>query len=145
MISRIISVIAFGAIFGLFPLIMFYGGIWVNYFKFYEIKEYFNGFFTQNLNLYFYAVFGLFSGICFVGKGNFLKIVYLLCVIVFASTLIPSVGKSAGSKLFLKENTRIVIDGKSQLVRVLYRDKYKFYYNTRDNPKVVRVSLNANR
>lgn len=145
MISRIVSVIAFGTIFGLFPLIMFYGGIWVNYFKFYEIKEYFNGFFTQNLNLYFYAAFGLFSGICFVGKGNFLKIMYLLCVIIFASTLIPSVGKSAGSKLFLKENTRIVINGKSQLVRVIYRDKYKFYYNTRDNPKVVRVNLNANR
>ena len=117
----------------------------MNYLSAYDIKEYFNGFFMQNLNVYFYALFGLFSGVCFVGRGSFLKVVYLLCVVIFASTLIPSVGKSAGNKLFLKENSRIVINGKTQFVRLIYKDKYKFYYNTNENPKVVRVNLNANR
>ncbi|MGX2982655.1 hypothetical protein [Helicobacter sp. 23-1045] len=145
MISRIFSTLAFGAIFGLFPLIMFYGGVWINYFAPYEIKEYFNGFFTQNLNLYFYALFGAFSGICFVANGNFLKILYLLCAMILMATLIPSVGQSVGQKLFLKENVRIIQNGKSEVVRVIYKDKYKFYYNTAENPKVVKVNLSANR
>lgn len=144
MIGKIFSAIAFGAIFGLLPLIMFYGGIWVNYFAFYEIKEYFNGFFMQNLNLYFYAIFGLFSGIAFVANSNFLKVLYLLCVIVLSSTLIQSIGKNMGERLFLRENAKIVLDGKSQYVRIIYKDKYKFYYNTKDNPKIIRINLNAN-
>lgn len=144
MIERIISTIAFGAIFGIFPLAMFYGGIWVNYFAFYEIKEYFNGFFLQNLNAYFYAIFGLFSGIAFVSNSNFLKILYLLCAIVLSSTFLQNVGKNVGDRLFLQENAKIVLNGKTQFVRIIYKDKYKFYYNTKDNPKVTRINL-ANR
>lgn len=145
MIEKIFSTCAFGAIFGLFPIILFYGGIYASYFPYYEIKEYFNGFFMQNLNGYFYAIFGLFSGIAFVYNGNFLKILYLICAITLSLTFIPPVGKNIGDRLFLRENTKIVQEGKTQLVRVIYKDKYKFYYNTDENPKVVRVNLNANR
>ena len=142
MIEKILSTLLFGAIFGLFPIILFYGGIYTSYFTFYEIKEYFNSFFMMNLNIYFYAIFGLFSGICFVSNGNFLKVLYLVVAIALSLTFIPSVGKNVGDRLFLRENTKIVQEGKEQFVRILYRDKYKFYYNTQDNPKVVRVNLN---
>ena len=145
MIERVFSTLAFGALFGLFPIILFYGGIYTSYFQFYEIKEYFNGFFMQNLNGYFYAIFGLFSGIAFVSNSNFLKVLYLLCGIALSLTFIPSVGKNVGDRLFLRENVKIVQEGKEQFVRVIYRDKYKFYYNTAENPKVVRVNLGANR
>ena len=133
MIERVFSTLAFGAIFGLFPIILFYGGIFTSYFTFYEIREYFNSFFMNNLNGYFYAIFGLFSGICFVSNSNFLKILYLLCAITLSLTFIPSLGKNVGDRLFLRENTKIV------------QDKYKFYYNTAENPKAVRVNLGANR
>lgn len=145
MIERIFSTLAFGAIFGIFPIILFYGGVYANYFPYYEIKEYFNGFFMYNLNGYFYAIFGLFSGIAFVSNSNFLKILYLICAITLSLTFIPSVGKNIGDRLFLRENTKIVQEGKTQLVRIIYKDKYKFYYNTADNSKIVRVNLNANR
>ena len=138
MIERVFSTLAFGAIFGLFP-------IFTSYFTFYEIREYFNSFFMNNLNGYFYVIFGLFSGICFVSNSNFLKILYLLCAITLSLTFIPSLGKNVGDRLFLRENTKIVQEGKEQFVRVIYRDKYKFYYNTAENPKVVRVNLGANR
>lgn len=145
MIEKIISTVVFGAIFGLFPIVFFYGGIYANYFTFYEIKEYFNGFFMNNLNVYFYAIFGLFSGIAFVSNSNFLKVLYLLCAITISLTFIPTLGKNVGDRLFLRENTKIVQEGKEQFVRVIYRDKYKFYYNTDENPKIVRVNLGANR
>ena len=145
MIERVFSTLAFGAIFGFFPIILFYGGIFTSYFTFYEIREYFNSFFMNNLNGYFYAIIGLFSGICFVSNSNFLKILYLLCAITLSLTFIPSLGKNVGDRLFLRENTKIVQEGKEQFVRVIYRDKYKFYYNTAENPKVVRVNLGANR
>ena len=145
MIEKIISTAVFGALFGLFPIVFFYGGIYASYLPFYEIMEYFNSFFMNNLNIYFYAIFGLFSGIAFVSNSNFLKILYLLCAITLSLTFIPTLGKNIGDRMFLRENTKIVQDGKEQFVRVIYRDKYKFYYNTDENPKVVRVNLGANR
>ncbi len=144
MIERVISVIAFGALFALFGMTIFYGGIFANYFAHYEIKEYFNTFFLQNLNVYFFAGFGLFSGIAFIANSNFLKVIYLLCLIALSTTFVPSIGKSVGDKLFLREHSKIVVDGKAQFVRVIYRDKHKFYYNTAENPKIIRVNL-ANR
>ena len=136
--DKIIAVIFFGATFGLFPIIIFYGGIFVHYFSYYEIKEYFNSFFTQNLNIYLYVLFGLFSGIAFVLNRSFLRSLYLVCVILFSFTFIPSIGVNMGERMFGK-NARINIDGQSQSARLIYKDNMKIYYKLKDSPKIQRI------
>lgn len=135
------SILFFGAIFGAFPLILFYGGIYVNYFEFYGIKEYFNGFFGANFNLYFYAVVGLFSGVAFILANNFARYLYLALLIIFSLTFVPNLGIKAGQKLFFRDNARIILDGKPQFVQLIYRDKFKIYYKTKQNPEIIRVNL----
>lgn len=140
-LERVLSVVFFGAFLALLPLTLFYGGIFVRYFGAYEISEYFNGFFTRNLNLYFFAAFALFSGIAFVSSSNILKALYFLCVVAMSLTIIPSVGKNIGERLFLREGVTLNIKGEKKIVRIIYRDKYKIYYNTDAEPKIVRESL----
>lgn len=138
--DKIIAIVFFGAIFGLFPIIIFYGGIFIHYFSYYEIKEYFNSFFIQNLNLYLYILFGLFSGIAFVVNKNFLRFIYLICAILFCLTLIPSIGLNAGEKMFAK-NAKINIDGKNYIAKLIYKDNMKIYYKLKDNPKIQRLDV----
>lgn len=138
--NKIFSLVAFGALFAIFPLIIFYAGIFVNYFSYYEIKEFFNNFFMQNLNLYLYLIFGLFSGFAFIVNTNFFRFLYLICLILMSLTLIPNIGKIMGEKLFFK-NTRILINGQSQNINLIYKDKYKIYYNTKDDPKTIRLDI----
>lgn len=138
--DKIIAIIFFGAVFGLFPMIIFYGGIFVHYLSYYEIKEYFNSFFMQNLNLYLYCGFGLFSGIAFIINTNFLRFVYLACMLVFCSTLIPNIGINMGEKLFAK-NARINVDGQAKPVKLIYKDNKKIYYKFNNNPKIQRLDL----
>lgn len=138
--NKIFSLVAFGALFAIFPLIIFYAGIFVNYFSYYEIKEFFNNFFMQNLNLYLYLIFGLFSGFAFIANTNFFRFLYLICLILMSLTLIPNIGKIMGEKLFFK-NTRILINGQSQNINLIYKDKYKIYYNTKDDPKTIRLDI----
>lgn len=139
--DKIIAIIFFGAIFGILPIIVFYGGIFVNYFSYYEIKEYFNSFFMQNLNLYLYCGFALFSGIAFIVNTNILRFLYLVCIIIFCLTLIPSIGINAGERIFSK-NARININGQVQSVKLIYKDDRKIYYKFNNNPKVQRLDIN---
>lgn len=138
--DKIITVVFFGAMFGLFPIIIFYSGIFVNYFSYYEIKEYFNSFFIQNLNLYLYILFGLFSGIAFIANNNFLRFIYLACAILFCLTLIPSIGLNVGEKMFAK-NARININGQNHIAKLIYKDNVKMYYKLKDNPKIQRLDI----
>ena len=138
--DKIIAIVFFGATFGLFPIIIFYGGIFVHYFAYYEIKEYFNSFFMQNLNLYLYVLFALFSGIAFVVNKNFLRFIYLVCAISFCLTLIPSIGLNVGEKIFAK-NARIQIDSKSHIAKLIYKDNMKIYYQLKDSPKIQRLDI----
>lgn len=138
MINKCFSFIAFGAIFALFPLIIFYGGIFVNYFAFYGIKEYFNSFFMSSLNGYLYLGMGVFCGFAFVLEANFFRFLYLVVFIVFSLTMLPNIGKEMGERIFAK-NTRLVINGKSQNVRLIYRDKYKIYYKI--DKEILRLNL----
>lgn len=137
---KIISLIGFGAIFAIFPIILLYAGIFINYFSYYEIKEYFNNFFMQNFNLYLYLGFGLFSGFAFIVNTNFFRFLYLICLVAMSTTLAPSIGKNIGEKIFLK-NTRIIINGESQNIRLIYKDKYKIYYQIKGDPKTLRLDL----
>lgn len=138
--SRVFSIIFFGIIFAIFPLTLFYGGIFVNYFSFYGIKEYFNGFFMQNLNLIFYIILAIFSGIAFNVNTNILRYMYLILLFVFSSTFIPSVGKNVGDRIFLK-NTRIILNGEQQNVKLIYKDKSKIYYSVVGSKEVIRMEL----
>lgn len=145
MIERFFSILILGAIFAMFPMCLFYGGIYVSYFSFYEIKEYFNSFFMQNLNMLLYGVVGVFSGVSFIAHSNIMRYLYIIIVVLFSLTFIPSIGKEVGDRLFLKENARIVIDGKPSIVRVIYKDKYKVYYQNKGDKTIIRQNLNANR
>ncbi|MDE6885566.1 MAG: hypothetical protein K2P17_00775 [Helicobacteraceae bacterium] len=138
--SRVFSIIFFGIIFAIFPLTLFYGGIFVNYFSFYGIKEYFNGFFMQNLNLIFYIILAIFSGIAFNVNTNILRYMYLILLFVLSSTFIPSVGKNVGDRIFLK-NTRIILNGEQQNVKLIYKDKSKIYYSVVGSKEVIRMEL----
>lgn len=144
MIEKIFSLIGLGAVFALFPAIIFYAGIFANYFPPYEIKEYFNAFLAQNLNPYLYLALGLFSGVALAFGGNFLRALYLVLLIVMSLTLVPSVGKNVGERLFMR-NSVLVVNGQKQSVQIIYKDRHKAYYRTRDNPKIERLDLNANR
>ncbi|RAX54972.1 hypothetical protein CCY99_02205 [Helicobacter sp. 16-1353] len=141
----IVSIIGFGALFGIFPLILFYGGIFSTYFSYFEIKEFFNSFFMANFNLLFYAIVGLFSGFAIISKWDFLKILYLALLIFSSLAFIPSIGQNIGTKLFYKANTRIIINAQTYNINVIYRDKYKIYYNTKDNKKVERLDIPASK
>ncbi|RDU65427.1 hypothetical protein [Helicobacter sp. MIT 14-3879] len=145
MINKIFSIIGFGVIFAIFPICLFYGGIYTNYFTYYGIREYFNSFFMQNLNLIFYGIFSLFTGFAFTANGNFLKYLYLIFALILSLSFIPKVGVKVGEKIFLKENAKMVINGETQRIRIIYKDKYKLYYNTKKEPKIIMVPLNANR
>lgn len=137
--NYIVSIVGFGALFGIFPLILLYAGIFTNYFAYYEIRGFFNSFFMANLNLIIYAVVGLFSGFCIMANSNFFRFLYLVLIILSILTFIPSVGKNLGEKLFMRENIKVIINGKQEYINIIYRDKHKIYYNTKENKKILEV------
>lgn len=134
--SNIFTIVFFGVFFGILPIILFYGGIFITYLPYYNIKEYFNPFFISNVNIYFYILFGLFSGIAFFLKTNLLKYLYLLMSVLMLSTFIDSVGIYVGHRLLSKYNTTVLINNESMLINVIYKNDHKIYYNTNDNPQI---------
>ena len=139
--SNFFTIVIFGAFFGLFPVILFYAGIFTNYLSFYEIKEYFNPFFANNFNFYFYFVFALFSGIAFLIESNILRFIYLVFSIMMSLTFIPQIGRDVGSRIFFNPNAKIMIDGKLEKINLIYKNKNTIYYNTPTNKTIVSKSI----
>ena len=139
--SKFFTVIIFGAFFGIFPVILFYAGIFTNYLSHYEIKEYFNPFFINNLNLYFYFAFALFSGFAFLVDGNALRFIYLVFSIIMTLTFIPQIGIDIGNRIFFNPNAKIVINGKLEKINLIYKNKNTIYYNTPTNKTIVSKSI----
>lgn len=134
--SSFFTIVFFGMFFGIFPIILFYAGIFVTYLSHYNIKDYFNPFFIYNINLYLYILFAFFSGIAFFLKTNILRYLYLLVSVLMLFTFITDIGVNVGHKILYKPNTRIINNDKIFIINVVYKNKNRIYYNTSDDPKI---------
>lgn len=108
---------------------LFWVGIFANYINYYGIREFFNPFFVNVMDMkvfvILWAFFGFGFGIAYIGV--LVRLIYGVCLLLSISFLIPFVGREAGGFLLAKEEM-IPVDNKSTRVNVLYENRfYKIY------------------
>ena len=141
--TKIIQAILAGAL-GTFILDFFlFLGVYLHYIKPLGIEVYYNVLFADNQNALLYALFTILIGYLVMYTRTAVKvpIMALLFAAVF-STLIPSVGKELGERMFMKKN--VTLHNKKFAfhgdIYYIGRDKITFY--DRDLRKVILLDKN---
>ena len=98
MIPKIISAILIGFLLIFSINFMFFLGIKINYYDFYNMPMNFNRLFFENINPFFYLIFTSVLGGLFVfpKQVNIGVFTYITILFISALTLLPNIGREIG-------------------------------------------------
>jgi len=142
MIIRLITSFLFGFILvALLDFVMFIG-MKLNYFDYYDIKEYFNVIFFDNQNFPIFLILALAFGYLMM-YSKFAKIfdvLYIIMLLFSITTLYSSVGKSVGERFFLEKDKEISTNSTEFIGDILYRGRDAIYIKRDGVEKAIKIN-----
>jgi len=145
MAAKIFNALVLGIIFVLVLDFLLFVGLKINYFDHYGIQEYFNTIFADNQSLLLLIVAGFLFGYAMLylrGSVIFDRI-YLVLILLFASTFYPPIGRAVGEMLFAQKSQKLQVYDTNITADILYRGREAFYIKKSDQAKVVAIPENA--
>ncbi len=143
MTNRILGSLFMGFIFISILDFLYFIGLKLNYFDFYKIDVYFNVLFVDNQNFYILASLSLIVGYLLMYSKLaklFLKI-YVIIILVSATTLYEPIGKSLGETVFLKDNQRFKFGSTTFSGATLYEGRTDIYIYRKDLVKTIKLPI----
>ena len=143
MTNRILGSLFMGFIFISILDFLYFIGLKLNYFDFYKIDVYFNVLFVDNQNFYILAPLSLIVGYLLMYSKLaklFLKI-YVIIILVSATTLYEPIGKSLGETVFLKDNQRFKFGSTTFSGATLYEGRTDIYIYRKDLAKTIKLPI----
>ena len=144
MINRILGSFFMGFIFISILDFLYFIGLKLNYFDFYKIDVYFNVLFVDNQNFYILVPLALVVGYMLMYSKlakQFLKI-YVIIILLSATTLYEPIGKSLGETVFLKDNQRFKFGSTTFSGSTLYEGRTDIYIYREDLAKTIKLYKN---
>jgi hypothetical protein len=123
---------------------LYFIGLKLNYFDFYKIDVYFNVLFVDNQNFYILVPLALVVGYMLMYSKlakQFLKI-YVIIILLSATTLYEPIGKSLGETVFLKDNQRFKFGSTTFSGSTLYEGRTDIYIYREDLAKTIKLYKN---
>ncbi len=142
MAAKIFNALLLGMIFVLVLDFLLFGGLKINYFDHYGIKEYFNTIFADNQSLLLLLAAGFLFGYAMLylrGSAVFDRI-YLVLILLFASTFYPPVGRAVGEMLFVEKNRELRLYDTNITADILYEGRETLYIKKPGQTKATAVS-----
>lgn len=111
----------------------------INYFDFYEIKEYFNIIFIDNQNFALLLPLSLVVGyLMLYTKKIFLKL-YIVVVLASVISLYAPIGTTLAQSFFMQENLRFKVGSTIFSADLLYKGRSYTYLYRKDLQKTVKL------
>jgi len=142
MINRILGSLFMGFIFVSILDFLYFIGLKLNYFDFYKIDVYFNVLFFDNQNFYILIPLAFVVGYMLMYSKlakQFLKI-YVLVIVLSATTLYEPIGKSLGETVFLQDNQRFKFGSTTFSGATLYEGRTNIYIYRTDLAKTIKLT-----
>ncbi len=124
---------------------LFFIGLQLNYFEHYGINIYFNALFAQNQNLYILTPLTLLTGYMLMYNPfakQFLKL-YVIIIILFATTLYQPIGQKAGETIFSKQNQTYQLGSTTFNGSTLYEARGKIYIYRKDLKRTIELDASS--
>ena len=127
--SKLLSIMIIGSLLALVPFFFFFIGVKINYIDFYEIKEYYNVIFVDQISWKLFGVMALLLGLLFAlpKKLYFSGTIFLIVMFLSMATLHDAIGKRAGDRLFSKQKRHIKIGQWTYSGTLLYEGRNHLY------------------
>jgi len=141
MINRMFSSFIMGLAFVSILDFLYFIGLKLHYFDFYNIDEYFNIIFVDNQNFYILLPLSLVVGYLLL-YNTFSKIfmkIYIVCIILFAFMLYEPIGKIVGGDMFVKESQRFKVGSTVFTGDILYVGRDRVYIFRKDISKTIKL------
>ncbi|WP_024954969.1 hypothetical protein [Sulfurospirillum arcachonense] len=141
MMNRLLNSLFMGFIFISILDFLYFIGLKLNYFDLYKIDEYFNVIFFDNQNFYILVPVSLVVGYLLM-YSKFSKLfmkVYVVVILLFASTLYEPIGKSFGQSIFMQENQRLKLGSTTFSGDTLYIGRKNIYIYRKELAKTVKL------
>ena len=138
--NKILSIILIGAILAIVPYFFFFIGFKINYIDTYQIKEYYNIIFVDNMPWDLYSYTALVLGVLFVIPRKLYvgAIVFLLLTGVSLAMFVPSVTKKVANDLFTKKNFHIKKGKHLYKGTLLYESRNHYYFLKDDTNRTIK-------
>jgi len=141
MINRIFGSFIMGLAFVSILDFLYFIGLKLHYFDFYNIDEYFNIIFVDNQNFYILLPLSLVVGYLLL-YSPFSKIfmkIYIVSILLFASMLYEPIGKTVGDEMFVKQNQRFKVGSTVFTGDILYVGRDRVYIFRKDISKTIKL------
>ena len=129
MLARWGTAFIFGFIFVLLLDFLLFVGLKLNYFDYYGIDIYFNTLFADNQPYILLLIVSALLGYAMLYlRGNVIfDRIYIVLVLLFATTFYPPVGKATGEFLFAEKAKKMQILDRNETIDLLYRGRNAVY------------------
>ncbi len=140
MFARVFNALIFGSIFILLLDFLLFVGLKINYFDHYGIDEYFNTIFVDNQPyiVLFLLSIGLGYAMLYLKKRRVYDRIYILLVLIFATTFYQPVAEVVGSFLFAQKNQQLQVLDENVTIDILYRGRQSIYLKKPDLSRAVK-------
>lgn len=144
MISRLFSSLVMGLVFVSILDFLYFIGLKLNYFDLYKIDEYFNILFVDNQNFYILVPLALVIGylLMFSSVSKLLMKIYVVVILLSATTLYEPVGKAFGENVFMDKNQRLKLGSTTFNGDILYQGREYMYIYRQELKKTIKLPKN---
>ncbi len=146
MVARFFTILFFGSILTLIPLVVFFAGVQKNYLVYYGIAVYFNPYFAYAFDGLKFLGISIATGyLIFFGKmASTFRVLYVMVVVLSIFSFIPIIGHSWGKAIFYRDSVEITLpNGKKTQAALIYEGRDAIYYRLGDNVRVNRMEKSS--
>ncbi len=142
MFAKLSNAFIFGSIFVLLLDFLLFVGLKINYFDYYGIDEYFNIIFVDNQPylLLFILSIALGYAMLYLKKRKFFDRLYIVLILIFATTFYQSVADAVGTFLFVQKDQKLQVLDTNVTIDILYKGRQAIYLKKPDHFRVVKYS-----
>ncbi len=129
MFAKLFNAFIFGSIFILLLDFLLFVGLKINYFDHYGIDEYFNTIFVDNQPYFLLFILSIALGYAmfYLKKRRVFDRIYIVLVLIFATTFYQPVADVVGNFLFAQKNQRLQVLDTNVTIDILYRGRQTLY------------------
>lgn len=144
MINRLFSSLFMGLFFVSILDFLYFIGLKLNYFDLYKIDEYFNVLFVDNQNFYILIPLSFVLGylLMYSSISKILMKIYIVVILLSATTLYEPIGKAFGENVFMQQNQRLKLGSTIFDGAILYSGREYIYIYRKELDKTVKLPKN---
>ena len=142
MFTKLFNAFIFGSIFVLLLDFLLFVGLKINYFDYYGIDEYFNTIFVDNQPyiLLFLLSIALGYAMLYLNKRKIFDRLYIILILIFATTFYQPIAKVVGTFLFTQKNQKLQVLDANITADIIYQGRQTLYLKKSNLFKVTKYS-----